>query len=196
MARERVAWFGLAALLVVGLVWGAVASSIAGGQRDAWLEGYTMGRLTAAAGVDGAVVPLAPYVGPGALSYGPGVGARGPGFGGPSFGGLLLFLVGAGALFFVVRRVLHARGGAWAAMQGSAAGIAPGAPPFGPHFGPGPGGRAGGPWPGHRRCGPWGAGWEQAQAAERAPGAESQGGQATPSPADPSSAPEQPSVQR
>jgi hypothetical protein len=191
MARARMALFGLAALLVVGLVWGAVASSIAGGQRDAWLEGYTMGRLTAAAGVDGAVVPLAPYVGPGAAPYGPGGGARGPGF-----GGLLLFLVGAGALFFVARRVLRARGEAWAAMQGSEAGPAPGGPPFGPHFGPGPGGRAGGPWHGHRRCGPWGAGWEQAQAAERAPGAESQGAQDASPPTDPSSAPEQPSVQR
>jgi hypothetical protein len=183
MPRARIALFALGALLVVGLIFGAVSSAIAGGQRDAWLEGYTIGRLTAAAGVDGAVAPFAPYLAPSALPYGTGYATRGPGFGGPGFGGLLLFLLGAGALFFVgARLMLRARWQAWSPRQGSETGGSQGAPEAGP-------------WR-HtpRGCGPWRANWEQPQPAERT--AEAQPRPTTPPPADPSSAPEWSSVQR
>ena len=66
--RERIILFGLAALAVVALIFGAISSGISAGQQDAWMQGYTMGRLTAAAGVDGATVapvaPVAPFVPP------------------------------------------------------------------------------------------------------------------------------------
>jgi hypothetical protein len=158
MPRERIVLIGLAVLLVAGLIFGAVSSGIAGGQREAWMEGYTMGRLTAAAGVDGAVAPLAPYTGAyvGPYAYGPGFGRQGPGF-----GGVLLILLGMGALFFFVSRlVMRERWRAWAAMQGAS-----GNPQFGPDFGPQGPWHMGPPWRHARRgCAPWQAYWEQAEA--------------------------------
>ena len=75
--RERIILFGLAALAVVALIFGAISSGISAGQQDAWMQGYTMGRLTAAAGVDGATVApagqVAPFVAPYAMGY---TGAR------------------------------------------------------------------------------------------------------------------------
>jgi hypothetical protein len=173
MPRERIVLIGLAALLVVGLILGAVSSGIAGGQQAAWMEGYTMGRLTAAAGVDGAVAPLAPYAGYGApYALGPGFGHRGPGF-----GGVLLILLGMAALFFIGSRlVMRERWRAWAAMQGAQAGGAPGvqdSPSFGPGVGPHGPWHMGPPWGhGRRGCGPWQAYWEQAERAQNAPGAQ------------------------
>lgn len=177
MSRERMALIGLAALLVAGLLFGAVSSGIANGQRDAWMQGYTLGRLTAAAGVDGAVAPQLPYAVPYA-AYGPGYGPRGPGF-----GGVLLILLATGALFFVSRLVMRERWRAWAAMQGAAEGS--------PQPGPGAPWHPGAPWLHGRRCGSWGVPWDQAQAAQSERAAQAQGAAAADQPAA-----EQPSAER
>ena len=126
-------------LVVIGLIFGAVG----GTQQNAWMEGYTMGRLTAAAGVDGALAPVA-QVAPYAYGY----PSHGPGFGGFFF----MLLVG-GAIFFVVTRFIHrARWHAWA-MQGGAQG----------EWRPGP------PWMhGPMGHGCWGKGQEQAEQAQAA----------------------------
>lgn len=82
---------GLAVLAVVGLIFAGGARA----ERQAWFEGYTLGRLAAdpAAAGSAAVAAAAPYAGP---TFGPSFGyhygyAYGPGFG-PRFGGLF-FLV-------------------------------------------------------------------------------------------------------
>jgi hypothetical protein len=175
---------GLAALLVVGLVFGAVGSGIESGQRDAWMEGYTMGRLTAAAGVEGAIAPMVPYAGPYAMGY------RGHG---PGFGGFLFLLLGAGALFFVGSRIaMRARWKAWA-MQGQQ-GFGPGWGPGGMHPGAGSDSQAqwrqGPPWAqGRGGCGPQQQGpVEQGQVQ----GAQATAARETP----PAAAPEQPSAER
>jgi hypothetical protein len=186
MPRERIVLMGLAALLVFGLIFGAIANGVSAGQRDAWMEGYTMGRLTAAAGVDGALAPMAPYAG-----YGAGYTAtRGHG---PGFGGFLFMLLGAGALFFFISRlVMRERWRTWAAMQGAPGAAMPGGP-AGLHQGP--------PWThGPRGCGPWGNPWgspweqsqRQAQGQGTAPVQPGQGAQ----PPQPDSAPAQPDAQR
>jgi hypothetical protein len=114
MPRERIALFGLAALVVAALIFGAVSSGIAVGQRDAWIQGYTMGRLTAAAGAEGAAAPVVPNAAY-AVPYAVGYQSHGPGF-----GGLFFLLLGAGALFFFLSRtVIMARWRTWAAMQGA-----------------------------------------------------------------------------
>jgi hypothetical protein len=115
MQRERIALFGLAAVMVVALIFGAVSSGIAAGQRDAWMQGYTMGRLTAAAGAEGAAAPVVPNAAAYAVPYAVGYQSHWPGF-----GGFFFVLLAAGALFFFVSRmVMMARWRTWAAMQGS-----------------------------------------------------------------------------
>lgn len=128
MERQRI--FGIAVVAVIAL---GILLAVGGGmQRDAWMEGYTIGRLTAAAGVDGALAPAAPYM-PYAYPQ------RGPGF-----GGFFFLLLGGAALFFIFTRFLHmARWRAWA-MQGGA----PGAQ----------GEWHGGPPPWMGKGGPWGCG--------------------------------------
>ena len=163
--RERIILFGLAAFAVVALIFGAISSGISAGQQDAWMQGYTMGRLTAAAGVDGATVapvgqvaPLAPYVAPYAMGY----RTHGPGF--PGF---LFILLAIGGVFFVVRMIKMSHWRRYAAMQGWQG-------PW-PQGGPQPGAQQGGPqadWQqgpppwmrGRWGCGPWGGPWEQQQA--------------------------------
>jgi hypothetical protein len=145
MNRERLIWSGLAAVLVLGLIFGAVSS----GQRDAWLEGYTMGRLAATSG-DGAAVVTAPY-----LPYAYGAAPRGLGF-----GGFLFLLVGAGLLFFLVTRFARmAQWRAWMAQGGP--GGQGGAPVTGPGWQGPP------PWAQHRMR--WGCQGEQAQSAPASP---------------------------
>ena len=82
MSRERMLLIGLGALVVIGLLFGAVS----GIRQNAWMDGYTMGRLTAAAGAEGAAVvpalPMAPY------AYG--FPSHGHGFGGLIFGGFTM----------------------------------------------------------------------------------------------------------
>jgi hypothetical protein len=184
MPRERIALIGLGALLVLALIFGGIASNVAAGQQSAWMEGYTMGRLTAAAGVDGAVAPMVPYAAPYAAPYG-GYAARGPGF-----GGFLFLLLGAGALFFVFSRFARmARYGAWMAAQGG---------PQGGTQGPWQGGpqgdwRHGPPWM-HR---PWGCGGpgQQEQATGQAQ-AQGQAQEQTGSRVDTQAPTEQPQVER
>ena len=140
MNRERMVWIGLAAVLVLGLVFGAVSS----GQRDAWLEGYTMGRLAASSG-DGAAVVTAPY-----LPYAYGGGPQ-HGFG---FGGFLFLLFAGGLIFFLVTRFARmAQWRAWAAQGG----------PGGPGGPGGQGWQGPPPWAQHRMR--WGCQGEQAEAA-------------------------------
>lgn len=106
MTRERKLLIGLAVLLVAGLLF-ALASA---GQRNAWMEGFMMGRLTAVsapaeAGAAAAMLPYAPY---GLSSY-----HRGPGV-----GGIFFLLLGLGGLAFIVSRCFHrARWHAWMAGQ-------------------------------------------------------------------------------
>lgn len=111
MFRERFVWIGLAALLVIGLI-------IAGGahaQQGAWMDGFMMGRLTAVAGTNTAVAPVAP-VAP-VMAYPVGYPMGYP-HQGPGFGGFLFLLFGAGMVFFVVSRFVHmARWRAWAMQQ-------------------------------------------------------------------------------
>ncbi|MFN8464180.1 MAG: hypothetical protein U0X20_01455 [Caldilineaceae bacterium] len=161
--RERIVLFGLAALAVIALVFGAISSGVSAGQQEAWMQGYTMGRLTAAAGVDGAaagvtpagVAPVAPFVAPYAMGY----RSHGPGF--PGF---LFILLAIGGVFFVVRMIKMSHWRRYAAMQGWQGGW--------PQGGPQPGAQQGGPqadWQqgpppwmrGHWGCGPWGGPWEQ-----------------------------------
>jgi hypothetical protein len=148
MNRERLIWIGLAAVLVLGLIFGAVSA----GQRDAWLEGYTMGRLAASSG-DGAAVVTAPY-----LPYAYGAGQRGPGF-----GGFLFLLVGGGLLFFFVTRFARmAQWRAWMAQgEPGVSGGQGGAPATGPGWQGPP------PWVQHRMR--WGCQGGQAESAPPAP---------------------------
>jgi phosphotransferase system glucose/maltose/N-acetylglucosamine-specific IIC component len=105
MEQRRIVFIVIAALVVIGLLFG-VGSSM---QRNAWMEGYTMGRLTAAAGVDGALAPMMPYA-PVAVGY--------PQHG-PSFGGVLFLFFGAGLFFLIASRFWHrARWQEWAAQSG------------------------------------------------------------------------------
>lgn len=103
MSRRRLILAGVVAAVVLALIFGAVSN----GQRDAWTQGYLVGRLAAVEGTDTlAAVGLLPY------AYG--YPQRGPGF-----GGFLFLLLGIGALFFVGGRVLRmAQWRAWAAEQG------------------------------------------------------------------------------
>ncbi len=103
MSRGRLILIGVFALVVLALIFGAISN----GQRDAWTQGYLVGRLTAVEGADTlAAIGLLPNV------YG--YPQRGPGF-----GGFLFLLLGIGALLFVGCRFLHmARWRAWAAAQG------------------------------------------------------------------------------
>ena len=85
MFRGRFLGLVLAALLVFGLLIGG-ASAI---QRDAWTQGYMMGRLST--GTDGgSAVPMMPYAYPGI--YG----------GAGHFGGGLGLIFGIGLLFLLV----------------------------------------------------------------------------------------------
>ena len=129
MFRERIVWIGLAALVVIGLLFAGGSAM----QRSAWVEGYTMGRLTTVGG-DGAAAAVAPMMpmapmAPYAYMY--------PQHG-PGFGGFLFLLIGAGLLFFVVSRFVHrARWQAWA-MQGGPQGEWRHGPPWMQHpMGPG-----------------------------------------------------------
>ena len=125
MPRERFALIGLAALVVVGLIFTGVSSGISAGQRDAWMQGYTMGRLTAAAGAEGAAAPVVPNAAAYAVPYAVGYQQHGPGF-----GGFFFLLLGAGALFFFISRmVMMARWRTWAAMQGGQQGWPQGGTP-------------------------------------------------------------------
>jgi hypothetical protein len=187
MPRERFALIGLAALVVVGLIFVGVSSGISAGQRDAWMQGYTMGRLTAAAGAEGAAAPVVPNAAAYAVPYAVGYQPHGPGF-----GGFFFLLLGAGALFFFISRmIMMARWRTWAAMQGGQHGWPQGGPQGGPqsdwHHGPPPWMR--GRW----GCGPSGAQWEQAQQAQQQA---QQSGQAQQPQAAPSQAPEQPAAER
>ena len=81
MSRERLIWIGLAAVLMLALI----VAAVNGAQQNAWMEGYTFGRLAASAGEGAAVAPILPY--------GMGYVQRGPGF-----GGILFMLLGLGAV--------------------------------------------------------------------------------------------------
>ena len=156
MPRERLILVGIGALLILGLIFGAVS----GMQRSAWMEGYTMGQLTAAAAAKGAVAPvaaLAPYA----------VGGFAPHHG-PGFGGFFFLLIFGGIAFFIVSRMIHmARWRAWAMQQGGFPGGPQGAAQGGPQAGtPGAWG-FGPPWMRHGGCGGWGAP-EQAQPQQQA----------------------------
>lgn len=74
------------ALLILGLI---MAGGAAAAQRQAWMQGYMLGRMST--GTDGAnsLAPVLPYMVPG---YG--------GYAGPHFGGFGL-LLGIGALFLL-----------------------------------------------------------------------------------------------
>ncbi len=101
MSRERLIWIGLAAVLMLALI----VAAVNGAQQNAWMEGYTFGRLAASAGEGAAVAPILPY--------GMGYAQRGPGF-----GGILFMLLGFGALFFVGSRIFRfAMWRAWAAQN-------------------------------------------------------------------------------
>lgn len=118
MVRGRFILAGVLALVVLALIFGAVSN----GQRDAWTQGYLVGRLTAVEG-EGALATagLLPYA-----AYG--LPQRGPGF-----GGILFLLLGAGAIFFIGSRFARmAQWRAWAAQQG----ITPEGQPTPPWGGP------------------------------------------------------------
>ena len=101
MSRERLIWIGLAAVLMLALI----VAAVNGAQQNAWMEGYTFGRLAASAGEGAAMAPILPY--------GMGYAQRGPGF-----GGILFMLLGFGALFFVGSRIVRcAMRHAWAAQN-------------------------------------------------------------------------------
>ena len=105
MSRERLIWIGLAAVLMLALI----VAAVNGAQQNAWMEGYTFGRLAASAGEGAAVAPILPY--------GMGYAQRGPGF-----GGILFMLLGFGALFFIGSRIFRfAMWRAWAAQDYGAA---------------------------------------------------------------------------
>ena len=118
MVRGRFILAGVLALVVLALIFGAVSN----GQRDAWTQGYLVGRLTAVEG-EGALAPagLLPYA-----AYG--FSQRGPGF-----GGFLFLLLGIGALLFIGGRFVRmAQWRAWAAQQGITPESHPNAPWGGP----------------------------------------------------------------
>lgn len=122
MVRGRFVIAGVMALVVLALIFGAVSN----GQRDAWTQGYLVGRLTAVEGGDGALATagLLPYA-----AYG--FPQRGPGF-----GGFLFLLLGAGAVFFIGSRCVRmAQWRAWAAQHGVTPEGQPNAPWGGPPMG-------------------------------------------------------------
>ena len=105
MVRGRLILAGVLALVVLALIFGAVSN----GQRDAWTQGYLVGRLTAVEG-DGALATagLLPYAAYGMPPQGPG------------FGGFIFLLLGVGAVFFIGSRFARtAQWHAWAAQQGA-----------------------------------------------------------------------------
>ena len=105
MSRERLVWIGLAAVLMLALI----VAAVNGAQQNAWMEGYTFGRLAASAGEGAAMAPILPY--------GMGYAQRGPGF-----GGILFMLLGLGAIFFIGSRIFRfAMWRAWAAQNYGAA---------------------------------------------------------------------------
>lgn len=121
MSRGRLIIAGAISLVVLVLLFGAVAN----GQRDAWTQGYLVGRLTAAEGA-GALAPagLLPYA-----TYG--FPQRGPGF-----GGFFFLLLGVGAAFFIGSRFARmAQWRAWAAQQGMTPEGQPNVPWGGPPMG-------------------------------------------------------------
>ena len=118
MFRGRWLMMVLVGLLIFAVV-GGIGSAM---QRNAWNEGFMMGRL-ASGGQDGAPAPIQPY------TYGYGYPDRG--FGGGSFFGGLGFLLGLGLLFFLVSGFFRMwRWRAWATQWES--GAAPGGPWRGP----------------------------------------------------------------
>jgi hypothetical protein len=165
MFPRRFLIVGVAAIVILGLV----LTGSAAHQRDAWTQGYLVGRLSAGGSGSGAAAPLPPEVYPG-LGGGYGYGAYGGygGYGGgPHFGGFgVLLLIGLGFLFFMGagRFFRRCAGGGWGHhghWQGPYGGNpAEGSPEQG---GPSAGARAqGGPWQGHPwHGGPWGGGpWQ------------------------------------
>lgn len=92
MSRERMIFAGVGVLLLIAML-AMGANSM---QQNAWMEGYTFGRLAASAGEGAALAPILPY--------GMGMSQRGPGF-----GGVLFLLLGFGALFFVGSRIMRYR---------------------------------------------------------------------------------------
>jgi hypothetical protein len=118
MVRGRFLLAGVLALVVLALLFGAVTN----GQRDAWTQGYLVGRLSAVEG-EAALAPagLLPYA-----AYS--LPQRGPGF-----GSLLFLLLGVGAVIFIGSRFARmAQWRAWAAQQG----ISPESYPHAPWGGP------------------------------------------------------------
>ena len=104
MVRGRFILIGVAAVVVLALIFGAVSNN----QRDAWTQGYLVGRLTAVEG-DSALAPAGAM-----LPYAYGYPQRGPGF-----GGFFFLLLGIGAVFFIGSRMARmAQWRAWAAQQG------------------------------------------------------------------------------
>ena len=126
MVRGRFVLIGIAAVVVLALIFGAVSNN----QRDAWTQGYLIGRLTAVEG-DAALAPvgaIAPY----AYAY----PQRGPGF-----GGFLFLLLGIGGVIFIGSRFARmTQWRAWAAQQGMTPEGQPKAPWGGPPMGWGCGG--------------------------------------------------------
>ncbi len=126
MVRGRFILIGIAAVVVLALIFGAVSNN----QRDAWTQGYLVGRLTAVEG-DSALAPvgaIAPY----AYAY----PQRGPGF-----GGFLFLLLAIGGVIFIGSRFARmAQWRAWAAQQGMTPEGQPNAPWGGPPMGWGCGG--------------------------------------------------------
>ena len=133
--RQRVIIVVVGALVALGIIFGLSGAA----QRDAWTQGYLVGRLSA---IDGGAAALAPVTGglPQAAGqvYGAGWGHRGFGF-----GGFLGFLFLGGLLFFILggmRRAMMWRH--WAHQQGAPGqpggpGMGWGGPQGGWHGGPG-----------------------------------------------------------
>jgi hypothetical protein len=97
MFPRRILIAGLVALVILGLV----VSGNAAQQREAWTQGFLVGRLSAGSSGSGSAAPLPPEVYPGLAG---GYGAYGyGGYGaGPHFGGFgFLLLIGLGLLFFM-----------------------------------------------------------------------------------------------
>lgn len=153
MSRERMVMIGLAVLLAGALLFAGAAA----GQRSAWMEGFMVGRFTAAATAEGAGAAAAvmPYA-----AYAPGFGRSGPGF-----GGFLFLLLGIGLVAFFASRCSHRARWRWMAMQSAPQGGAEGDWRHGPP-----------PWMGGRWShGPWGPNpWGHEQAG-------GQGGETSPS---------------
>ena len=104
---------GAVALVILGLV----LSGNAAQQRDAWTQGFLVGRLSAGTSDSGSAAPLPPQVYPGmGGGYGPYGGYGWGGYGGAHFGGFgLLLLIGLGFVFFMVAGRIFRRcaGGGW-----------------------------------------------------------------------------------